>query len=111
MYVKKKHEKSQLFICEKIGLLFNEIEVNYAVNTRVNAISWVIYHGHHQILQYITEQLVKENGKTDILFQNPFFKGQRPSTMDSYDSDDDYGMANESVIDYDTSDNDKNRLL
>lgn len=111
MYVKKKHEKSQLFICDKIGLLFNEIEVNYAVYTRVNAISWVIYHGHHQILQYITEQLVKENGKIDILFQNPFFKGQRPSTMDSYDSDDDYGMTNESVIDYDTSDNDKNRLL
>lgn len=110
-YVKKKHEKSKLFICDKIGLLFNEIEENNAYYTRINAISWVIYHGHHQILQYITEQLVKENGNTDLLFQSPFFKGQRRSTMDSCDSDDDYGMTNESVIDYDASNNDKNRLL
>lgn len=31
--------------------------------------------------------------------------------MDSYDFDDDYGMINESVIDYDILDNDKNWLF
>lgn len=111
-YVKKKHEGNQLLKCDKIGLLFNEIEVNYAVFTRVKAISWVIYHGHHQILRYITEQLVKEHGNTDYLFQSPFFKGHRRSTVDSCDSDDDYGMTNESVVDhYSNSSGDKNRLV
>ncbi|XP_065924183.1 serine/threonine-protein phosphatase 6 regulatory ankyrin repeat subunit C isoform X6 [Magallana gigas] len=41
---------------------------------RVRAIYWVIYHGHNQILQYIIDQILTENGNVNDLFKNSYKK-------------------------------------
>ncbi|XP_065924185.1 uncharacterized protein [Magallana gigas] len=38
------------------------------------AISWVIYHGHNQILQYIIDQILTENGNVNDLFKHSYNK-------------------------------------
>lgn len=45
---------------------------NYGDIRRVRPISWVIYYGHDQILQYIIDQIMKEKGTICELFQNSY---------------------------------------
>lgn len=40
----------------------------------IRAISWVIYHGHHQILQHLIDQILTKNGIVDDIFQNSYNK-------------------------------------
>lgn len=42
----------------------------------VRAISWVVYSGHHQILEYIIERIIKEKGNVKDLFQTSYNKNQ-----------------------------------
>lgn len=44
----------------------------------VRGIAWIILFGHHQILQYVLNQMIKENGNVDDLFANSFNKHFRP---------------------------------
>lgn len=41
-------------------LLLGEITTQRHYKDSVRAISWVIYHGHHQILQYIVDRILEE---------------------------------------------------
>lgn len=50
-------------------MLINEIEV-----FSVKAISFVIYYGHHQILQCIIDRVIREKGNLDDLFENEYTK-------------------------------------
>lgn len=43
----------------------------------VRAISWVVYAGHHETLEYIIDQTKNEKGSTDYLFQSTYNKGDR----------------------------------
>nr|XP_034322543.1 uncharacterized protein LOC117688541 [Crassostrea gigas] len=52
---------------------------------RVRAISWVIYHGHNQILQYIIDQILTEKGNVNDLFQNSYNKDEEEMAYDSVD--------------------------
>lgn len=40
----------------------------------VRAISWVVYYGHHQILQYLIDQIIKHKETIDDLFRNMYNK-------------------------------------
>lgn len=43
-------------------------------------ISWVVYFGHHQILQWIIDKIQNEKGTVDALFQNSYNAPVRPSS-------------------------------
>lgn len=51
--------------------------------TSLRAISWVIYHGHHQILHYITDRTIEENSNTNALFQNSYNKDDIRNIIES----------------------------
>lgn len=53
------------------GMLINERFSKY-YETSIRAISWVIYRGHHQLLQYITDRIIKEKNNLSDLFQNSY---------------------------------------
>lgn len=48
----------------------------------VRAISWVVYFGHHQILKYIIDRIIKEKNNVDDLFQTSYNKNQRHADSD-----------------------------
>lgn len=52
----------------------------------IKAISFVIYYGHHQILQCIIYRVNREKGNLDDLFENEYTKSSRLCYLDS-DSD------------------------
>lgn len=52
------------------GILINE---TYS-RVSVRAISWVIYYGHHRILQYLINQILKHKESIDDLFRNMYNK-------------------------------------
>lgn len=52
------------------GILINE---KYS-KISVRAISWVVYYGHHQILQYLIDQIMKHKETVDDLFRNMYNK-------------------------------------
>lgn len=43
----------------------------------VRAVSWVIYYGHHHILQYIIDRILEQKKKVDDLFRNQRNKSHR----------------------------------
>lgn len=47
----------------------------------VRAISWVICHGHHKILQCIIDQIIKEKGDVSDLFQTSYNKTRQSSDI------------------------------
>lgn len=51
-------------------LLLGEKSTQSHYKDSVRAISWIIYHGHHQILQCIVDRMIKEKKTVDDLFQN-----------------------------------------
>lgn len=53
------------------GMLINERSSIY-YETSIRAISWVIYEGHHQLLHYITDRIIKEQNDTMDLFKNSY---------------------------------------
>lgn len=63
------------------SLLSNEIcyrnRNDYSDISSVRPISWVIYHGHDQILKCIIDQIMKEKGNVCELFQNSYNKCPR----------------------------------
>lgn len=69
----------------------------------VKAISFVIYYGHHQILQCIINRVIKEKGNLDDLFGNEYPKFSWPPNLD-FDSDVD-AFAN-SNLEMDANDED-----
>lgn len=52
----------------------------------IKAISWVIYHGYHQILQYIIDRVIREKGNLDDLFENKYTKSSRLYSLIEPDS-------------------------
>lgn len=65
------HPSSFVFSC--IGkLLKNEISEGMINNVR--AISWVVYFGHHKILQNIVDRIIQEKGNVNDLFQTSYNK-------------------------------------
>lgn len=67
---------------------------------RVRFISFVIYYGHHQILQCIIEQMMKENKNVDDLFRNLNTKVHKRYS----DKGDDTSYQIHSQVDYDCTD-------
>lgn len=61
-------------------LLLGEITTQRHYKDSVRAISWVIYHGHHQILQYIVDRILEEKKTVDDLFINFDNKDNRRKT-------------------------------
>lgn len=59
-------------------LLLGEKTTQRHYKDSVRAISWVIYHGHHQILQYIIDRIMEEKKNVDDLFIN--FRDNRRKT-------------------------------
>lgn len=54
--------------------LINEIFINGECRNSVRGIAWVIFFGHHQLLQNLLNQIIQETGSVDDLFQNCFNK-------------------------------------
>lgn len=68
---KKKYETyDSVSEVEDHGILINE---KYS-RISVRAISWVIYYGHHRILQYLIDQIMKHKESIDDLFRNIYNK-------------------------------------
>lgn len=59
-------------------LLINERVVEYQYLTSVRAISWVIFNGHHEILQNIIDQTLKFTGTVEFLFRNSYNEYKQP---------------------------------
>lgn len=59
-------------------MLINKNDVS-----NVKAISFVIYYGHHQILQCIIDRVNREKGNLDDLFENEYTKRSRLCYLDS----------------------------
>lgn len=53
------------------GMLINERFSRY-YETSIRAISWVIYQGHNQLLQYIIARTIQENSNSYDLFRNSY---------------------------------------
>lgn len=68
-------------------LLLNERTTRSNYKNNVRAISWVIYHGHYQILKFIIENIMKEKGEITDLFQNSFNKKRRRHSVSECDTD------------------------
>lgn len=68
-------------------LLLNERIVRRKYKIDVRAIRWVIYHGHFQILHVIIENIVKEKGQINDLFQNSFNKKRRRYSVSESNAD------------------------
>lgn len=68
-------------------LLLNERIVRRKYKIDVRAIRWVIYHGHFQILYVIIENIVKEKGQINDLFQNSFNKKRRRYSVSESNAD------------------------
>lgn len=77
-------------------LLINERVVEYQYFTSVRAISWVIFYGHHEILQNITDQTLKFTGNVDNLFRNSYNEYKQPSRdLEQRECTVDYDMTTE----------------
>lgn len=61
-------------------LLLGEITTQRHYKDSVRAISWVIYHGHHQILQCVIDRILEEKKNAADLFQNFDDKENRSKT-------------------------------
>lgn len=72
IFLSKRRSESQ----EKCGFnprmhLIDQASINTDLNdhiTTVRAITWIIYYGHHKILQYIIDQCLKEEEEVDELY-------------------------------------------
>lgn len=69
----------------------------------VKAISFVIYYGHHQILQCIIDRVIREKGNLDDLFENQYTKSSRLFCQDSDEDEpeDDVDNYQKTVVDRD----------
>lgn len=54
----------------------------------VRAVSWVIYYGHHHILQYIIDRIMEQKKEVDDLFRNQRNKSHRHCSAYRHDSND-----------------------
>ncbi|XP_065923472.1 uncharacterized protein [Magallana gigas] len=61
---------------ETLGETFKRLQISSLLynRERFRAISWVIYRSHNQILQYIIDRILTENGNVNDLFQNSYNK-------------------------------------
>ncbi|XP_061194768.1 uncharacterized protein LOC133202922 [Saccostrea echinata] len=56
---------------KKLKLLVDEIDISQSQITYcVRVISWVIYYGHHEILQFIVDEIKKNDKIYEVLFHN-----------------------------------------
>lgn len=65
----------------------------------VRAISWVIYHGHHPILKFIIDQIKKNTGSIDDLFETNEKSESESDTEDEMGAHFDSGYDNEVTAD------------
>lgn len=74
-YINHKTECVKSFHLKRMihEMLMNKRFIIY-YQTSLRAISWVIYHGHQKILQYIIDRTIRENSNTNALFQNSYNK-------------------------------------
>lgn len=72
------------------SLLSDKKLIGCHVKNSVRAISWVIYFGHNQLLQYIIDRVMKENKNVADLFQTPYNKDHNRNniTEEEIDVDD-----------------------
>lgn len=80
------------------ALLTGSMRINKGVLFGVKAISFVIYYGHHQILQCIIDRVIREKGNLDDLFENEYTEGFE---MDDNDEDCEDPDSNTNVTDRD----------
>lgn len=65
-----KREDDERYPIEVIRLLCYDSNVIHYDGKKAKLISFVIYYGHHQILQYIVDQMMKEKSNVNDLFLN-----------------------------------------
>lgn len=80
------------------ALLTGSMRINKGVLFGVKAISFVIYYGHHQILQCIIDRVIREKENLDDLFENEYTEGFE---MDDNDEDCEDPDSNTNVTDRD----------
>lgn len=85
------------------ALLTGYMLINKDTVLSVKAISFVIYYGHHQILQCIIDRVIREKGNLDDLFENKYKKSKWLSNLDL---DSDVDASADSNLEMDDNDED-----
>lgn len=85
------------------ALLTGYMLINKDVVLSVKAISFVIYYGHHQILQCIIDRVIREKGNLDDLFENKYKKSK---WLPNLDLDSDVDASADSNLEMDDNDED-----
>lgn len=80
------------------ALLTGSMSINKGVLFGIKGVSFVIYYGHHQILQCIIDRVIKEKENLDDLFENEYTEGFE---MDDNDEDCEDPDSNTNVTDRD----------
>lgn len=80
------------------ALLTGSMRINKGVLFGIKGISFVIYYGHHQILQCIIDRVIEEKENLDDLFENEYTEGFE---MDYNDEDCEDPDSNTNVTDRD----------
>lgn len=101
-----REEYEQLGV-KKINYCKNNIHILLTVKCKsrklqkrsVRAISWVIYHGHHHILKFIIDQIKKNTGSIDDLFETNEKSESESDTEDEMGANFDSGYDNEVTAD------------
>lgn len=68
-HVKHSLHETDFSVWEIHSMLLDDSGLN---KKSVRAISWVIFYGHHQILQFLIDRSVRETGNVDCIFRNSF---------------------------------------
>lgn len=96
-------EDNKHYPIEIMKLLYGGTNAIYYDRKNAKLISFVIYHGHHQILQYIVYQMLKEKNNVNDLFRNfnencnQGYSNKENDTDSQLHSEVDYNLAGKPV--------------
>lgn len=83
-------ETNKLDINDKESNLINIVNYLYEGGNQ-RAICWVIYYGHHEILEHIVNQILEKRGNVDDLYGNIFNEESSRNYEESASNNDDNG--------------------
>lgn len=89
------------------SLLLDERTIKCQYRNNVRAVSWVIYHGHPVILEYIMQRIIKKTGKIDDLFQTSYSRIHQfrsPNEHDKTANNEESTSLYDEIIDQRTAD-------
>lgn len=106
-------ETNKLDINDKESNLINIVNYLYEGGNQ-RAICWVIYYGHHEILEHIVNQILEKRGNVDDLYGNIFneessrnYEESASSNDDNDDLADDNGDLDSETVNEESSNDDK----